>query len=56
MGKKKKESAEIKVHKLEIEKLKLEDKLKKEKSDKGVLLVFMSVVVFLGVLFLIGSI
>lgn len=59
MGKKKdkiKESAEIKVHKLEIEKLELKDKLKKEKSEKAGLIVCLSIIGFLSLLFLIAKI
>lgn len=42
MFKKKKESPQIKVHKLEIEKLKLEEKLKKSQSENAAILITLA--------------
>ncbi len=58
MGKNKtknKESAEIKVHKLEIEKLEMNEKLKKNKSENTALLISLTLVLFLGAVIFIGS-
>ena len=50
-AKKVKDSPEVKVHKLEIEKLELQDKLKKEKSEKSALIVSIVLLLFFAVAF-----
>lgn len=53
MGKKKKDSPEIKVHKLEIEKLELKEKLKAEKTEKTGIALALTMVLFLAAVILI---
>ncbi len=51
-AKKVKDSAEVKVHKLEIEKLELQDKLKKAKSEQSAMIVTLILLLFFAVAFL----